>query len=140
MHASMVAVAWSEAFAEDMYVFADEQARSVDTLIHENGAAQWEINFNHGDPLDMADQVFVFKRTVRETAQRHGMYATFMAKPMQKEPGSALHIHQSMLSVETGENIFNDEEGEPKAERMNYIAGIQSYTQDRLGYHAPNGH
>ena len=90
MSFSIDAVAEFEDFVEDMYDFADEQALSVDTLIHENGAAQLEINFNHGDPLDMADQVFVFKRTVRETAQRHNMYATFMAKPMQKEPGSAL--------------------------------------------------
>ena len=93
MSYSIDAVAEFEDFVEDMYDFADEQSLDVDTLIHENGAAQLEINFNYGDPLTMADQVFVFKRTVRETAQRHNMYATFMAKPMQKEPGSALHIH-----------------------------------------------
>ena len=75
MSFSIDAVAEFEDCVEDMYDFADEQALSVDTLIHENGAAQLEINFNHGDPLDMADQVFVFKRTVRETAQRHNMYA-----------------------------------------------------------------
>ncbi|MCH1460228.1 MAG: glutamine synthetase family protein [Luminiphilus sp.] len=138
MSFSIDAVAEFEDFVEDMYDFADEQALSVDTLIHENGAAQLEINFNHGDPLDMADQVFVFKRTVRETAQRHGMYATFMAKPMQKEPGSALHIHQSILSVETGENIFNGEDGEPTAELMNYIAGLQRYTPDLISFYAPN--
>ena len=112
MSFSIDAVAEFEDFVEDMYDFADEQALSVDTLIHENGAAQLEINFNHGDPLDMADQVFVFKRTVRETAQRHNMYATFMAKPMQREPGSALHIHQSILSLETGSNIFNGADDE----------------------------
>ena len=138
MSFSIDAVAEFEDFVEDMYDFADEQALSVDTLIHENGAAQLEINFNHGDPLDMADQVFVFKRTVRETAQRHGMYATFMAKPMKKEPGSALHIHQSILSLETGENIFNGEDGEPTAELMNYIAGLQRYTPDLISFYAPN--
>ncbi|MDB2378841.1 glutamine synthetase, partial [Luminiphilus sp.] len=71
MSFSIDAVAEFEDFVEDMYDFANAQALDVDTLIHENGAAQLEINFNHGDPLDMADQVFVFKRTVRETAQRH---------------------------------------------------------------------
>ena len=39
-----------------------------------------EINFNHGDPLSLADQAFMFKRTVRECALRHNVYATFMAK------------------------------------------------------------
>lgn len=46
-----------------------------------------EFNFVHGDPLSLADQVFVFKRTMREAALRHNMYATFMAKPLQNEPG-----------------------------------------------------
>ncbi|MDA9836605.1 glutamine synthetase family protein [Luminiphilus sp.] len=138
MSFSIDAVAEFEDFVEDMYDFADAQALDVDTLIHENGAAQLEINFNHGDPLDMADQVFVFKRTVRETAQRHDMYATFMAKPMQKEPGSALHIHQSILSLETGENIFNGPDDEPTAELMHYIAGLQRYTPDLISFYAPN--
>ena len=138
MSFSIDAVAEFEDFVEDMYDFADAQALDVDTLIHENGAAQLEINFNHGDPLDMADQVFVFKRTVRETAQRHNMYATFMAKPMQKEPGSALHIHQSILSLETGKNIFNGRDDEPTAELMHYIAGLQRYTPDLISFYAPN--
>ena len=138
MSFSIDAVAEFEDFVEDMYDFADEQALSVDTLIHENGAAQLEINFNHGDPLDMADQVFVFKRTVRETAQRHNMYATFMAKPMQKEPGSALHIHQSILSLATGDNIFNGADDQPTPELMHYIAGLQRYTPDLISFYAPN--
>ena len=138
MSFSIDAVAEFEDFVEDMFRFADEQALSVDTLIHENGAAQLEINFNHGDPLELADQVFVFKRTVRETAQRHNMYATFMAKPMKNEPGSALHIHQSILSLATGDNIFNGADGKPTAELMHYIAGLQRYTPDLISFYAPN--
>jgi glutamine synthetase len=138
MSYSIDAVAEFEDFVEDMYDFADEQSLDVDTLIHENGAAQLEINFNYGHPLTMADQVFVFKRTVRETAQRHNMYATFMAKPMQKEPGSALHIHQSVLSLETGRNIFNGDDDQPTEALMNYIAGLQRYTPDLISFYAPN--
>ena len=108
---------------EDMYDFADQQQLDVDTLIHENGAAQLEINFNHGDPLAMADQVFVFKRTVRETAQRYNMYATFMAKPMQREPGSAMHIHQSVIDLETGKNIFATDDGQPSQAMMEFMGG-----------------
>ena len=63
-------------------------------------------------PLDLADQVFVFKRTLREAAMKHGMYATFMAKPMQHEPGSAMHIHQSLVDSKTGKNLF-DNNGSP---------------------------
>ncbi|MCZ6829022.1 MAG: glutamine synthetase family protein, partial [Gammaproteobacteria bacterium] len=93
---SIDAIAEFEDFVEELYEYAEAQQLEVDALIHESGAAQMEINFLHGDALALADQVFIFKRTVRETAHKHGIYATFMAKPMQKEPGSALHIHQSL--------------------------------------------
>jgi glutamine synthetase len=81
---------------EDVYDYCDVQNLQIDTLIHEIGACQMEINFLHGEPLDLADQVFLFKRTVREAAIRRNMYATFMAKPMENEPGSAMHIHMSI--------------------------------------------
>lgn len=134
---SIDAVAEFEEFVEDMYDFADAQKLDVDTLIHENGAAQMEINFRHGDPLSLADQVFVFKRTVRETAHRHDMYATFMAKPMKNEPGSAMHIHQSVLDAK-GNNIFVDESGEFSAAFLHYIGGLQAYTPELISLYAPN--
>ncbi len=135
---SIDAVAEFEDFVEDMYDFADEQKLDVDTLIHENGAAQMEINFRHGDPLALADQVFVFKRTVRETALKHNMYATFMAKPMQNEPGSALHIHQSILDKESGKNIFHGKDDKPTAAMMHYLGGLQRYTPGLISFYAPN--
>jgi len=135
---SIDAVAEFEDFVEDMYDYADAQALDVDTLIHENGAAQMEINFRHGEPMALADQVFVFKRTVRETAHKYGMYATFMAKPMQREPGSALHIHQSLLDAETGQNIFVNDDGEPSERFMSYIGGLQRYTPELISLYAPN--
>ncbi len=135
---SIDGVAEFEDFVEDMYDYADAQSLQLDTLIHENGAAQMEINFNHGDPLSLADQVFVFKRTVRETALKYGMYATFMAKPMQNEPGSALHLHQSIIDIETGRNIFCSDEGKPTVAMMHYLGGLQRYTPELISFYAPN--
>jgi len=83
------------------------------TLIHESGAAQMEINLLHGYPMGLADQAFLFKRTAREAAMRHKMYATFMAKPMAKEPGSAMHLHQSIIDSKTRKNIFSLSDGSP---------------------------
>tara|TARA_R110002110_G_scaffold205066_7_gene417251 strand:+ start:406263 stop:407612 length:1350 start_codon:yes stop_codon:yes gene_type:complete len=135
---SIDAVAEFEDFVEDMYDYADAQELQVDTLIHENGAAQMEINFLHGDAMSLADQVFTFKRTVRETAHKHGMYATFMAKPMKAEPGSALHIHQSLVRADTGENVFsNGADGYTDA-FLAYIAGLQRYTPELISLYAPN--
>ena len=84
---------------------------NVDTLIHEVGAGQMEINFFHAHPLGLADKVSLFKRTVREAALRCNMYATFMAKPIAGEPCSAMHVHQSILGKDTGLNIFSNTDG-----------------------------
>lgn len=135
---SIDAVAEFEDFVEDMYEYAEAQELAVDTLIHENGAAQMEINFNHGDALALADHVFCFKRTVRETAHKHGIYATFMAKPMQAEAGSAMHIHQSLVRVDSGDNIFADAQGNHSPEFLHYIGGLQRYTPELISLYAPN--
>ncbi|MFX1764493.1 glutamine synthetase family protein [Paraburkholderia sp. A1RI-2L] len=122
---------------EDIYEYCDIQGLEVDTLIHEVGAAQMEINFLHGDPLNLADRVFLFKRTVREAALRHHMYATFMAKPMENEPGSAMHIHQSMISAESSQNLFTGSDGKATDMFYAYIAGLQKYTPALMPIFAP---
>jgi glutamine synthetase len=68
-----------------------------------------EINFNHGDPVHVSDQVLVFKRIVRQVALKHGVYATFMAKPMENQPGSAMHLHVSLVDAKKGNNLFGDQ-------------------------------
>ncbi len=112
---------------DDIYDLSEQQGLEIDTLIHEEGAAQMEINLRHGNPLALADQVFLFKRTIREAALRHDMYATFMSKPMSHQPGSAMHIHQSVIDMETGQNIFAGENGEETPAFLSFIAGHQVY-------------
>lgn len=123
---------------EDVYDYCEVQGLEIDTLIHESGAAQMEINLIHGNPVELADQAFLFKRTMREAALRHDMYATFMAKPMQHEPGSALHIHQSAVDIETGRNVFSDEKGEPSPLFFSHIAGLQKYLPAAMSFFSPN--
>ena len=123
---------------EEMYDFCEVMNLDVDTLIHENGAAQMEVNFEHNDALSRADQVFFFKRTIREVALRHGCYATFLAKPMQEEPGSSMHIHQSLVDAETGKNLFADEQGEFTDRFRHYLGGHQKYTPAAMVFYAPN--
>jgi glutamine synthetase len=124
---SIAAVNEFDDLFDDIYKFSEAQELEIDTLIHEEGAAQMEINLRHGDPLMLADQVFQFKRTIREAALQHDMYATFMAKPMTREPGSAMHIHQSVVDVATGKNIFSDKNGDPTPEFFAFIGGSQKY-------------
>ncbi|PPU88436.1 glutamine synthetase [Xanthomonas populi] len=122
-----------------MYDYCDAMELDVDTLIHESGAAQLEVNFTHADALSRADQVFMFKRTMREAALRHGVYATFLAKPMETEPGSAMHIHQSLLHVGTGKNVFSGKrEGGFSDAFAHYLGGLQNYISMAMGLLAPN--
>jgi glutamine synthetase len=122
---------------EDIYDYCESMQLDVDTLIHEVGAGQMEINFLHGEPLGLADRVFYFKRTLREAAMRHEMYATFMAKPMAEEPGSAMHIHQSVLDTKTGQNIFSNADGTASHAFSHYIGGLQRYMPAAMAIVAP---
>lgn len=121
---------------EDIYDYCDLMNLDVDTLIHEIGAGQMEINFQHGDPLGLADKVFYFKRTLREAALKHDMYATFMAKPMGGEPGSAMHVHQSVVD-EKGCNIFSKPDGSEADIFHHYIGGLQRYMPSAMAIVAP---
>ena len=123
---------------EDVYDYCEAQDIDVDTLTHESGAAQMEMNFNHGPALLLADQTFLFKRTVREAGLRHKVYATFMAKPMQGEPGSAMHIHQSLFSTKTEKNLFATRAGKDTPLFHNHIAGLQRYLPMVMPLLAPN--
>ena len=122
---------------EDIYDYCEAQRIDVDTLTHEAGAAQMEINFNHGDALDLADQAFLFKRTVRQAALDHKVYATFMAKPMQYQPGSSFHVHQSVHALEEDRNLFATEDGENSEMFLHFIGGLQKYLPAAMPLLAP---
>ena len=123
---------------EDVYNFCEQQKINIDTMNHESGSAQMEINFEHGEPLELADQVFLFKRTLRQTAIRHKLYATFMAKPMKDQPGSALHLHQSLIDKDNKNNIFASNGSEFSKIFMQYIAGLQKFTPLLMPIYAPH--
>ena len=123
-------------FINEVYAYCEVQDIRIDTISQEMGPAQFELNFLHGDAVDLADQVFLFKRTVREAAIAHNMHATFLARPMSEEAGSALHIHQSIIDG-NGENIFSDADGSVSELFLSYIAGLQKYMPEALLVFAP---
>ncbi len=123
-------------FINDVYAYCEAQNISIDTLSQEMGPAQFELNFLHGNAIELADQVFLFKRTVREAAIAHEMHATFLARPMSEEAGSALHIHQSVVDND-GRNIFSNDDGSLSDLFMSYIGGLQKYMPEALLIFAP---
>ena len=110
----------------------------MDTLIHEEGVAQFEINFKHDDALIMADQVVMFKRCVREAAIKNGIVATFMAKPVEGRPGSSMHVHQSVISRTTGKHLFTRVKDGFSSAFASYIGGLQHYLPEISAMLIPN--
>jgi len=124
-------------YFDDVYDACEAQRINVDTLIHEAGPAQFEFNVEHGPALNIADQSFLFKRILRQVAIRHNMFASFMASPYPDNFGSAMHIHQSVICMESGKNIFSDADGENTPLFLNHIAGMQKYLKDAIPLIAP---
>ncbi len=122
---------------DTIYQFAEDAGLPIDTVIQEDGAGQVEINLTHGDPLLLADQVFYFKRIMREAALNHDMFATFMAKPMRDQPGSAMHVHQSITDIASGNNIFSNKDGSESDLFRYFIGGTQQYLPQSLPLVAP---
>lgn len=134
---SMTAVDEFGPVIDDIYDFAEHQGFEIDGITQEGGAGQLEINLRHGDPVKLADEVFYFKRLIREAALRHDCFATFMAKPIADEPGSAMHIHHSILDMETGENTFSGPQGGETDAFYHFIAGLQNHLPAGLAVMAP---
>ena len=100
---------------------------------HENGPSQHEIDLRYTDALSMADAVMTYKLVVKEIAMDHGVYASFMPKPLAQAPGSGMHVHQSLVDLE-GNNLFFDE-SDPLGYNLSktakhYIAGILKYAPE----------
>ncbi len=108
----------------------------VGALSQELGPGQFEINFDHGDPLKLADDVFHFKRTIRHVAAAHELRAIFLSKVHEGAAGSSFHIHQSVYD-DNGRNIFSTTEGEASEHFGHYIGGLQRHLRDFLLFFAP---
>jgi len=93
---------------QDMITALEAFGIEVEAGHHEAAPSQHEIDFRYGDALRSADHAVTFKYVLKAVAQQHGLYATFMPKPIYGVAGSGMHIHQSLARVDTGENAFSD--------------------------------
>jgi len=100
---------------------------------HENGPSQHEIDLRYTDALSMADAVMTYKLVVKEIGRVHGVFASFMPKPLSGAPGNAMHVHQS-LADRDGNNLFydpNDPLGYNLSETAkHFIAGLLKYAPE----------
>lgn len=112
-----------DAFLDDVRRACDIQNVPLTAIHSEFSPGQWEINTHHtNDPLLACDHAMLLKRIVKGIARRHGMAATFMAKPFGDIAGSGLHIHASVYDSD-GNNIFSD----PKSNDLPAISDTLRY-------------
>lgn len=101
---------------------------------HESAPSQQEIDLRFCDAISAADAVLTARLVIKETAAAQGLYATFMPKPIEGEPGSAMHVHQSLFD-ENG-NAFADAD-DPDGMGLSsiaksYIAGLLKYAPEYM--------
>jgi glutamine synthetase len=127
-----------EPLLREMMSTARVQSIALETLISENGPGQFEVTLKYGnDALRIADNATLFKRTIKEIARKHGLIATFMAKPYGDCAGSGMHVHMSVLDQD-GKNIFM---GTPErgSERLYHaVGGIIQAMPDTMLLLAPH--
>ena len=100
---------------------------------HECAPSQQEIDLRFTDALTMADNVMSYRLTVKQVARQHGVFASFMPKPLNGVPGSGMHVHQSLFR-EDGSNAFFDP-SDPLGYNLSdvakhYIAGLIKYAPE----------
>ena len=117
----------------DTVLTLEKMGIPVEYSHHEVGPSQHEIDLRYADALSMADAVMTYKLVVKEIAMKHGVYASFMPKPLADAPGNGMHIHQSLFTLD-GRNAFFDPD-DPSGYRLSptakhYIAGILHYAPE----------
>ncbi|HPE16673.1 MAG TPA: type I glutamate--ammonia ligase, partial [Oscillospiraceae bacterium] len=101
----------------------------IEASHHEVAAGQHEIDFKYAEALRAADNIMTFKLAVKTIAQRNGLHATFMPKPIFGINGSGMHTNMSLFR--DGKNVFYNPDGEKglSKEAYNFIAGLLIHAQ-----------
>ena len=102
----------------------EEMGFEIEASHHEVAVGQHEIDFKYTDALRTADNIMTFKLAVKTLAQKNGLHATFMPKPIFGINGSGMHTNMSLFK--NGENVFCDPKGEKglSKECYSFIAGL----------------
>ncbi|ACV64466.1 glutamine synthetase, type I [Desulfofarcimen acetoxidans DSM 771] len=122
----------------DMVLALESMGFEIEASHHEVAPGQHEIDFKYSDALDIADKIVTFRFVVRTIAQRHGLHATFMPKPIFGIAGSGMHLNQSLMK--DGKNIFFDPNlpNQMSEDSMYYIGGLLKYARAIAAITNPN--
>ncbi|MPM53655.1 Glutamine synthetase [bioreactor metagenome] len=107
----------------------EEMGFEIEASHHEVSAGQHEIDIKYADAMKAADNIMTFKLAVKTLAQKNGLHATFMPKPVFGAAGSGMHVNMSLFR--DGKNAFYDESDPRKLSPLAYrfIAGLLTHAQ-----------
>jgi len=122
-------VDFGEQARREIVLTLEQMGFEIEASHHEVAPGQHEIDFKYSDALDTADKIMTFKFVVRTIAQRHGLHATFMPKPVFGINGSGMHTNQSLFKGD--KNAFFDPEGDMQLskEAFYYIGGLLKHAR-----------
>lgn len=125
-------------FLDDVYAGAKAMGLPTRTLISEYSPGQLEIVLDYRtDPMRACDEAILYKRLVKGMAEKHGLVATFMAKPYADLSGSGMHVHASLNDAE-GNNLFAGEGNYISPLLAHSIAGLEATMAESMAIFAPN--
>ncbi|MCI0888096.1 MAG: glutamine synthetase [Chloroflexi bacterium] len=108
----------------DTVIALEEMGIPVEYSHHEVASSQHEIDLRHTDALTMADSVITYRQVVKEVAMRHGVYATFMPKPLEGQNGSGMHVNMSLSAGETNAFYDADDPHKLSVTAHRFVAGL----------------
>ncbi|RJQ43305.1 MAG: glutamine synthetase [Gaiellales bacterium] len=114
----------------DTVIALEEMGIKVEYSHHEVGPSQHEIDIRFGDALKIADDAMTYRLVVKEIAQKYGVYATFMPKPLYGENGSGMHTHQSLFRGSDNAFFDGDDKYFLSADAKGYIAGLLEHASE----------
>ena len=132
-----------EALLDEIQQVCKEQGLPAETFVKEYATGQYEINLHHiDDALKACDQAILLERCIKSVARKHGVIASFMAKPFSDQAGCGLHIHCSLLDKD-GNNVMtgpmDEVTGRPISETMRHaVAGLLTTMREGMAIFAPN--
>jgi len=123
----------------DIMLALEQMGLIIEMSHHEVAPGQHEIDFKYSTALETADNAVTFKQAVKSIAHQHGLYATFMPKPIFGENGSGMHVHQSLCDLKTGDNLFYDPDDDYKISKLTkqFVAGQLHHIKPMISILAP---
>jgi glutamine synthetase, type I len=121
-----------ELVKKEILLYLNQLNYEPEAAHHEVAPGQHEIDLRYSQALKMADKIITLKTAIKTVAMRHGLYATFMPKPIFGVNGTGMHVHQSIMNPEGTVNMFWDEKDSNGLSDMayHYLGGILKHAME----------